>query len=404
MKKIFYSLGIFLIIGLLGVGWYFSGLIYESGLNPEFTETESVGTAEDRVVVESITSKSIKLNVEEEQWGVMLENGIYGIIGQNGDAVIGKILNTNGNIIERKLLQINGSLVTGDRISGSAGLLLDEKTGIYKILGTSGWSGQATQGIYTPKSVVDIEYEDIFYQSDIGQFPAYLTSSGDNGVVIFVHGFRGDYSREVFAQLRAKDLMNMGFRSMIISYRNDRGLPKDPSGIFQYGVSEWKDIDAAIDEARKISENVVLWGISGGGGPVSSWIQNTDDISKVSGIIYEAPVISFWESVEVNGAARFPWLPQGLFSYFKIVTELRYGVDFDSMDFRDAVINSDIPVLLFHGDDDEWVPVEMSDLIAESRNKNFTYIRSENVGHVTSWNADPENYVLQMSVFLSSLK
>ena len=391
-------------IALLGVGWYFSGLIYESGLNPEFTETESVGTAEDRVVVESITSKSIKLNVEEEQWGVMLENGIYGIIGQNGDAVIGKILNTNGNIIERELLQINGSLVTGDRIAGSAGLLLDEKTGIYKILGTSGWSGQATQGIYTPKSVVDIEYEDIFYQSDIGQFPAYLTSSGDDGVVIFVHGFRGDYSREVFAQLRAKDLMDMGFRSMIISYRNDRGLPKDPSGIFQYGVSEWKDIDAAIDEARKISENVVLWGISGGGGPVSSWIQNTNDISKVSGIIYEAPVISFWESVEVNGAARFPWLPQGLFSYFKIVTELRYGVDFDSMDFRDAVINSDIPVLLFHGDDDEWVPVEMSDLIAESRNKNFTYIRSENVGHVTSWNADPENYVLQMSVFLSSLK
>ena len=391
-------------IALLGIGWYFSGLIYESGLNPEFTETESVGTAEDRVVVDSITSKSIKLNVEEEQWGVMLENGIYGIIGQNGDAVIGKILNTNGNIIERELLQINGSLVTGDRIAGSAGLLLDEKTGIYKILGTSGWSGQATQGIYTPKSVVDIEYEDIFYQSDIGQFPAYLTSSGDDGVVIFVHGFRGDYSREVFAQLRAKDLMDMGFRSMIISYRNDRGLPKDPSGIFQYGVSEWKDIDAAIDEARKISENVVLWGISGGGGPVSSWIQNTDDISKVSGIIYEAPVISFWESVEVNGAARFPWLPQGLFSYFKIVTELRYGVDFDSMDFRDAVINSDIPVLLFHGDDDEWVPVEMSDLIAESRNKNFTYIRSENVGHVTSWNADPENYVLQMSEFLSSLK
>lgn len=390
-------------IALLGVGWYFSGLIYESGLNPEFTETESVGTAEDRVVVESITSKSIKLNVEEEQWGVMLENGIYGIIGQNGDAVIGKILNTNGNIIERELLQINGSLVTGDRIAGSAGLLLDEKTGIYKILGTSGWSGQATQGIYTPKSVVDIEYEDIFYQSDIGQFPAYLTSSGDDGVVIFVHGFRGDYSREVFAQLRAKDLMDMGFRSMIISYRNDRGLPKDPSGIFQYGVSEWKDIDAAIDEARKISQNVVLWGISGGGGPVSSWIQNTDDLSKVSGIIYEAPVISFWESVEVNGAARFPWLPQGLFSYFKIVTELRYGVDFDSMDFRDAVINSDIPVLLFHGDDDEWVPVEMSDVIAESRDKNFTYIRSENVGHVTSWNADPEMYVRELSIFLNSL-
>ena len=73
------------------------------------------------------------------------------------------------------------------------------------------------------------------------------------------------------------------------------------------------------------------------------------------------------------------------------------------MDFRDAVINSSIPTLLFHGDDDEWVPVEMSDLIAESRDANFTYIRYENVGHVTSWNADPDNYFYQLDTFLSNL-
>jgi pimeloyl-ACP methyl ester carboxylesterase len=73
------------------------------------------------------------------------------------------------------------------------------------------------------------------------------------------------------------------------------------------------------------------------------------------------------------------------------------------MDFTEAVINSDIPVLLFHGDDDEWVPVEMSDLIAESRVNNLTYIRYENVGHVTSWNADPDNYIYQLKTFLTNL-
>ena len=73
------------------------------------------------------------------------------------------------------------------------------------------------------------------------------------------------------------------------------------------------------------------------------------------------------------------------------------------MDFREAVIGSTIPTLLFHGDDDEWVPVEMSDLIAESRDTNFTYIRYENVGHVTSWNADPDNYFYQLDTFLSNL-
>ncbi len=402
MKKLLYSLGTFLVVVLLAVGWYFSGLIYETGLNPDFNDAENVGTAEDRVIVDTISSDRMTLNVEEEQWGPLLENGVYGIIGQNGDAIVGSIISTNGNIIERELLQINGTIVSGDRISAS-GLIRQDDSGGYKILGSSGWSGQATDGVYTPESVSGIEYKDIFYESNVGSFPAYLTSNGENGIVIFVHGFRGNYAREVFSLMRAKDLAELGYRSMVIAYRNDRGLPKDPSGIYQYGVTEWEDIDAAVDEARKYNENIVLFGISGGGGPVSSWIENSNDLSKVSGIIYEAPVISFWESVEVNGAARFPWLPEALFSYFKIVTELRYDVDFDSMDFREAVINSSIPTLLFHGDDDEWVPVEMSDLIAESRDTNFTYIRYENVGHVTSWNADPDNYVYQLSQFLGGL-
>ena len=39
------------------------------------------------------------------------------------------------------------------------------------------------------KSVSEVEYEDIFYESDVGSFPkAYLTSKGDKGIVIFVHG------------------------------------------------------------------------------------------------------------------------------------------------------------------------------------------------------------------------
>ena len=402
VKKLGYVFIIFIFVALGGAGWFFSGVIYEGGLNPDFNDTESIGTAEDRVLVSSISSNSIVLNVEEEMWGPLLEKGIYGIIGQNGDAVVGDIISTNGTLVERSLINLNGTLVEGDKIRGTS-LVVREDTGEFKILGTSSWSGQASEGVYTPKSVSGLDYETIYYQSDLGEFPAYLTNDGDVGIVIFVHGFRGDYSREVFAKMRAGEIVDMGYRSMIISYRNDKGLPKDPSGIFQYGTTEWKDIDGAIDKALEFTDNVVLWGTSGGGGPISSWLGNVGDKSKVSGIIYEAPVINFWESVEVNGAARYPWVPQQLFGYFKIFTEIRYGIDFENMNFTDNVINSDIPVLLFHGDDDEWVPVEMSDLIAENRDTNFTYIRYENVGHVTSWNADPDNYVYQLDTFLSGL-
>jgi len=402
IRKLGYVLIILIFIALGGAGWFFSGVIYEGGLNPDFNDTESIGTAEDRVSVIKVNNNSIVLNVEEEMWGPLLERGVYGIIGQNGDAVVGNIISTEGTIVERELINLNGTIVEGDRIRGTSLVVLDSKNE-YKILGTSSWSGQASEGVYTPKSVSGLDYETIYYQSDLGEFPAYLTNDGDVGIVIFVHGFRGDYSREVFAKMRAGEIVDMGYRSMIISYRNDKGLPKDPSGIFQYGTTEWKDIDGAIDKALEFTDNVVLWGTSGGGGPISSWLGNVGDSSKVKGIIYEAPVINFWESVEVNGSARYPWVPQQLFAYFKIFTEIRYGIDFQNMDFTDNVINSDIPALLFHGDDDEWVPVEMSDFIAENRDTNFTYIRYENVGHVTSWNADPDNYVYQLENFLSSL-
>jgi pimeloyl-ACP methyl ester carboxylesterase len=390
------------LIALGGSGWFFSGVIYEGALNPEFNDSQNIGTAEDRVIVLEVSNNSITLNIEEELWGPLLEKGVYGIIGQNGDAVIGKIMSTEGTVVKRELISLNGTIVEGDRIRGTSLVVRDENNE-YKILGTSGWSGQASEGVYTPKSVSNLDYETIYYESNLGKFPAYLTNDGDVGIVIFVHGFRGDYSREVFAKMRAGEIVDMGYRSMIISYRNDKGLPKDPSGIFQYGTTEWQDIDAAINKALEFTDNVVLFGTSGGGGPISSWLENVGDENKVKGIIYEAPVINFWKSVEVNGAARYPWVPKQLFGYFKIVTEIRYGVDFQKMDFTEAVINSDIPVLLFHGDDDEWVPVEMSDLIAESRVNNLTYIRYENVGHVTSWNADPDNYIYQLKTFLTNL-
>ncbi len=403
VKKLGYLLIILIFIILGGAGWFFSGVTYEVGLNPEFENTAEVGVAEDRVIIEDLSEKTISLNVQEEMWGVMLEDGIYGVLGENGSAVVSSILSLEGDIITREILQINGELKIGERVSSSS--LLKIENGKYSILGTDDYEGIDESGKYTPKSVSDTDYEYIEYESDLGMFPAYLTSEGETGVVIFVHGFRGAFERDFTAMLRAPDFENLGYRSMIISYRNDANAPKDPSGLYQYGVTEWIDLDNAI---RYVEQNInpdkiVLWGTSGGGGPVTSWLQNNPDSERVDGIIFEAPVISFWESVEVNGKARYPFIPELFFPYIKLFTEIRYGVDFDTMDFRDALVKSEVPVLLFHGDDDEWVPVDMSDYIAENRRTNFTYIRMSNVGHVTSWNADPVRYIFEITKFLNSL-
>ena len=173
MKNFYIHLEYFFVISPISC-WLciFPRLIYETGLNPEFTDAENVGTAvEDRVLIDSIAKDTIKLNVEGRTNGDLFsENGIYGIIGQNGEAIVGKILSGNGNVIERELLQVTGTLVSRDRIIVLRGLIRQDNDGTYKILGSSGWSGQATDGVYTPESVSEVDYEDIFYESDVGSF------------------------------------------------------------------------------------------------------------------------------------------------------------------------------------------------------------------------------------------
>ena len=58
---------------------------------------------------------------------------------------------------------VNGNIVEGEKIRATSLVLINDEG--YKILGTSGWSGQATEGVYTPKSVADLEYETINYTS-----------------------------------------------------------------------------------------------------------------------------------------------------------------------------------------------------------------------------------------------
>ena len=43
MKKVITGIGILVLIGILGGGWFFSGVTYEVGLNPEFENTSEVG-------------------------------------------------------------------------------------------------------------------------------------------------------------------------------------------------------------------------------------------------------------------------------------------------------------------------------------------------------------------------
>ena len=114
IKKIFIGLGILLVVVLAGAGWYFSGLIYEVGFNVNNQENINAGTSEDIIFVEEIKEDSVVLNVQNERWGPLLENGIYGVIGANGFIIVNDIISSNDGIVERKIEYQEGLVESGE--------------------------------------------------------------------------------------------------------------------------------------------------------------------------------------------------------------------------------------------------------------------------------------------------
>src|SRR5262249_5427228 len=76
----------------------------------------------------------------------------------------------------------------------------------------------------------------------------------------------------------------------------------------------------------------------------------------------------------------------------KVVASWRAGLDWsDLVQVRHASEFS-TPMLIFHGEEDPTVPIEVSRRFAAARPDLVTFIATPGAGHVESCNVDPERY------------
>lgn len=195
---------------------------------------------------------------------------------------------------------------------------------------------------------------------------------------------------------------SLGLPMLVISYRGGEDVPADPSRRYTYGVKEWRDLEAAVRFAQEHgARRVVLAGLSMGGSIVSSFLLRSEVRGLAAGAILDSPALDLRAAVE-HQAAIAGLGPQ---RRWILLTSARLliGIDWDSFDYLGRANEFTVPILLFHGDDDRDVPVQVSDEFARRRPGLVEYVRMPGVGHLLAWNADPAMYESRAKVFLERL-
>jgi pimeloyl-ACP methyl ester carboxylesterase len=360
---------------LMGGGWFMSIKIRHEALEPERgvrpLELEVIDLVENQITLE------LTPQTKKDNWR---RDGIWGLHWKGGFAQVGEILNITDQQVVRKYLPLMGNLKRGDMVRLDAFPFPDEP--------------QRAFGLPTKK---------VTFASQLGEFPAWFVEGSHNTWVIFVHGKRNAAPREA---VRAYPLLpvvaELGLPSLIISYRNDVGTPASPDGYHWYGLTEWKDLEGAANYSLKEgAEEFILVGYSMGGAIVMNFLYRSPLAEKVRGAILDSPMLDF--NATIDFGAHLLGLPSVLTSLGKLISGIRFKIDWKNLDYLSRANELRVPILLFHGDADTTVPVETSDKLARARPDIVEYHRVPDATHIRSWNMNPFAYETAARDFLREL-
>jgi pimeloyl-ACP methyl ester carboxylesterase len=360
------------VAGLAAGGWYYSDQLKQRALEPNLSpaapDLEVIGLPEGRVALGPMQETS-----KDGDW---TKEGVYGLEWDDGYGQVGAIVEMDDQHVVREFVPMRSNLDVGDLVR----------------LDSFAWPND-------PQQAFGVPFEEVTFASPLGDFPAWFVDGPGDTWVIYVHG-RGADRREALRMLPT--VTDLGFPSLIITYRNDPEALASPDGFYRFGQTEWEDLEGAVRYAAQHgADGLVLVGYSMGGGIVASFLYRSALAGRVEAVILDAPMLNFRDTVDrLAWKQGVPWL---FTQIAEKLAEVRFDVDWEAMNYLRRADELTARILLFQGDADDTVPVETSDALAEGRPDIVTYLRVEGAGHVRSWNTDPEAYEAAVRGFLTPL-
>lgn len=363
-----------------GLGWHVSGRIEREALLASF---DRVPARLDDVRVAALDARSVTLTPLRDERGRAGREGAWLLAGPNGTGRVGRVIgrarSLDGDPV-REFQPLEGHVALGD----SADLRTDVVPG-------------------DPLRGRGIAFDEVEIPTELGPAPAWRTPGSRDAWFLFVHG-KGADRRQA---LRILPLVHeLGFPALVLTYRNDPEAPASPDGRYHYGLTEWKDVEAAASYALSGgARDLYVMGTSMGGGIVATFLGRSALAGRVRGAILDAPMLDFGATIDEG--VRHATIPGTRFQLPALAGDLgkrfacwRFGVDWDSLDLHAEAVAAGTPILLLHGDHDETVPVTASRALALAHPDQVTLVEFPGAGHAEGWNVDSVRYVAAVRAFL----
>jgi uncharacterized protein len=381
----------------LGGGWYFSGQIHEDGLRvdngPQDTTLRVVRArnelpgclrapgAPDVGLRVTVACSVVTLRETGADQPALREPLVYGLDWGSGyGQVYGAPEAGRGGGVQRHVLVLEGA---------------PPQRGDEARLDRSSFPA-------SPSLAVDRLVRNVQYTSPAGSFSAWYVPGEAETWTVLVHGYRSSRTEVLRAMAVTAD---MGLPTLAISYRNDKGVPRDESGLYRFGETEWQELEGAVQYALdQGAADVKLVANSMGGAITASFLRRSPLAPRVSGVVLDSPMLDFGATVSHGASQRsLPVLgsiPASLVGTAKLLASARYGVDWDAIDYLDDTSWVKVPTLVLHGTADLRVPLSTSQELAEAEPELVRLRTFPGAEHVGAWNQEPELYAQVVRDFL----
>lgn len=260
-----------------------------------------------------------------------------------------------------------------------------------------------------PQDALGLPSRDVQIAAEIGMLAAWEVPPADGSVdrwAILVHG-RGARREEC---LRAVPVLHeLGFTSLIPMYRNDIGAPSSSDGRYSLGLSEWRDLEAALLYALDAgAKEIVLFGWSMGGAIVLQTLDRSSLSDRVKAVVLDAPVIDWADVLRHHGVLNK--IPGPIESLSRSLIGRRWArrlvgvhetIDVAQTNWEHRADELKHPTLLIHSLDDEFVPAGPSVSLAAKRPDLVRFEPWHEARHTKEWNVDPERWDAVVRAFLS---